>query len=182
MPSLIGLHVIFCQNKFQARYSIELLIAPHASQESQKKTAAPYHTHYLHIYIKSFFGFRDLVRIYFLLSLPKYAIHGTGILGRIALFERRLRGAAPKPLSLPCPFRISTWTRTDAERGQREVAKIPHVEEEFRRFWLNLNVCSAWMIYKICIISKERVLDNVWNFAVAYTTYYCLVTDCAPGV
>ena len=46
------------------------------------------------------------------------------------------------------------------------------------------------MIYKIGIIykrylldnvSKKLVLDNVWNFAVACATYYCLVTDCAPG-
>ena len=28
----------------------------------------------------------------------------------------------------------------------------------------------------------QTVLDNVWNFAVANTTYHCVVTDCAPGV
>ena len=56
---------------------------------------------------KSFFGFRDLVRSFFL-SRPKYAIRGTGILGRIVSFERRLRGPAPTPLALPCPFRTST--------------------------------------------------------------------------
>ena len=39
---------------------------------------------------------------------PKYAIRGTGILGQIASFERRLRGATPTPLALPCPFRTST--------------------------------------------------------------------------
>ena len=89
----------------------------------------------------------------FFLSRPKYAIRGTGILGRIASFERRLRGAATTPLALPCPFRTSTWTRTDAERDKREIAKIPYVEKEFRRFWLNLNVCSARMIYKSGIIS-----------------------------
>ena len=38
-------------------------------------------------------------------------------------------------------------------RDKREVAKIPHVcRGEFRRFWLYLNVCNAWMIYKIGII------------------------------
>ena len=44
------------------------------------------------------------------LSRPKYAIRGTGINSRskIASFERRLRGAAPTPLALPCPFRTST--------------------------------------------------------------------------
>ena len=95
--------------------------------------------------------------------------------------------------------------------------KKPHVEDEFRRFWLNLNVCNAWMICKFGIVSKryllmfgilrwhvqliivwsqivhqafnctrlddlqnwhhfQMVLDNVS----ANTTYYCLVTDCAP--
>ena len=48
--------------------------------------------------------------------------------------------------------------RADAERDKREVAKIPHVEEEFRRLWLNLNVCSAWMVYIIDIISKRYLI------------------------
>ena len=99
-----------------------------------------------------------------------------------------------------------------------KVAKIPLVKEEFRRFWLNLNVCSAWMIYKIGIISKRYLiimfgillwhvqlvivwsqivhqafnctrLDDLQNWhhfqtvldrVSANTTYYCLVTDCAP--
>ena len=67
-------------------------------------------------------------------------------------------GAAPTPLALPCPFRTSTRTRTDAERDKREVAKIPHVEEEFRKIRLNLNVCNAWMVYKIGIISKRYLI------------------------
>ena len=37
----------------------------------------------------------------------------------MAWFERRLRGAAPTPLALPCPFRTSTLTRTGAERDER---------------------------------------------------------------
>ena len=76
----------------------------------------------------------------------------------IASFERRLRGEAPTPLPLPCPFRTSTWTRTDEERDQREVAKVPHVEEEFGKFWLNLNGCNAWIIYKFCIIFKRYLI------------------------
>ena len=54
-----------------------------------------------------FFG--DSVRTFFS-SRPKYAIRGTGILGHIASFERRLRGAAQTPLvlALPYPFRTST--------------------------------------------------------------------------
>ena len=58
-------------------------------------------------YIESFFGVGDLVRSFFL-SRPRYAIRGTGILGRISSFERRLRGAALTPLALPCPLRTST--------------------------------------------------------------------------
>ena len=44
----------------------------------------------------------------FFTSRPQYAILGTEILGQIASFERRLRGAAPTPLALPYPFRTST--------------------------------------------------------------------------
>ena len=33
---------------------------------------------------------------------------GTAILGQIALFKRRLQGAAPPHLALPYPFRAST--------------------------------------------------------------------------
>ena len=44
----------------------------------------------------------------FFLSRPQYAILGTGILGQIASFDRRLRGAAPMPLALPYPFGTST--------------------------------------------------------------------------
>ena len=33
-------------------------------------------------------------------SRPQYAILGSGILGQIASFEHRLRGAAPTPLAL----------------------------------------------------------------------------------
>ena len=40
-------------------------------------------------------------------SRPQYAILGTGIIGQIASFERRLRGAAPTPLAMPYPS-IST--------------------------------------------------------------------------
>ena len=59
---------------------------------------------YIHrLYDHSFFrGFGEK------LSRPLYAILGTGILGQIASFERRLRGAAPTPLALPYPFRTST--------------------------------------------------------------------------
>ena len=61
----------------------------------------------------------DSVRSFFS-SRPKYALRGTGILGQIASFERRLRGAAQTPLALPYPFRTSTWTRIEAEGDKRE--------------------------------------------------------------
>ena len=53
-------------------------------------------------------------------------------------------------------------------------------------------IARAWMIYNIGIIYKRYLLDslifqknrylirNVWNFAVACATYYCLVIGCAP--
>ena len=51
-----------------------------------------------------FFGIRSGL---FFSSRPQYAILGTGILGQIASFEGRLRGAVPTPLALPYPFRTS---------------------------------------------------------------------------
>ena len=51
--------------------------------------------------------FGDSVRSFFS-SRSQYAIRGTGILGQIASFERRLPGAAQTPLALPYPFRTST--------------------------------------------------------------------------
>ena len=62
---------------------------------------------------------------------------------------------APRP-AVSVPF--IDLNADGAERDKREVAKIPHVEEEFRRFWLYLNVCSAWMMYKIGIISERYLL------------------------
>ena len=53
------------------------------------------------------FFFGDSVRSFFS-SRPQYAILGTRIIGQIASFERRLRGAAPTPLALLYPIRTST--------------------------------------------------------------------------
>ena len=143
----------------------------------QRPTAGTYSARHKYIHIKSLFGFRDSVRSCFS-SRPEHAIRGAGILCQMASIECRLRGAPSTPLALPCPFRTSTWTRTGAERDKREVAKIPHVEEVFRRYWLYLNVCSAWMIYNIYWHHFQTVVANVWTFAVAYTTYYYVATDC----
>ena len=129
----------------------------------------------MHIYI-IILCFRNSVRSLFS-SRPKYAIRGTGILGQIASFERRLRGAAGTSLALPCPFRTSTWTQTDAERYKREVAKITHVEEQFRRFWLYFGVCTAWIIYKRWH-HFQTVVVTVLNFAVACPRAFVLLDVC----
>ena len=92
------------------------------------------------IYDHSFFG--DSVRSFFS-SRPQYAILGTGILGQIASFERRLRGAAPTPLALPYPFRTSTWRRIDAERDNREESAFLFL------FWAVYAraILGSWHIY-----------------------------------
>ena len=64
-----------------------------------------------------------------------------------------------------------------AERDKREVAKISHVEEELRRFWLYLNVCSAWMIYKNWH-HFLAVVATVLNVAVAYSQAFVLLDVC----
>ena len=69
------------------------------------------------IYDRSFGG--DSVKSLFP-SRPQYAILETGILGQIASFERRLRGAAQTPLALPYPFRTWPGSGTWAERDKRE--------------------------------------------------------------
>ena len=62
----------------------------------------------------------DLVRSFFPSRLQD-AILGTGILGQIASFERRRRGAAQTSLALPYPFRTWPGSGTWAERDEREV-------------------------------------------------------------
>ena len=54
-------------------------------------------------------------------SRAQYAIFGTGILGQIALFKRRVWGAAKTPLDLPYPFRVWPEAGTRAERDKREL-------------------------------------------------------------
>ena len=87
-------------------------------------------------------------------------------------------------LQRPSPCRVRsahrrerTWT--DAERDKRKVANIPHFEKEFRRFWLYLNVCSAWIIYESGIISKRyELLIDVWKFEVAFSRAFVLLDVC----
>ena len=58
---------------------------------------------YIYTYDHSFFGGFGKE---FFPSRSQYAILGSGILGQIASFERRFRGAAQTPLALPYPFCI----------------------------------------------------------------------------
>ena len=58
----------------------------------------------------------DLVRSFFP-SRPQYAILGTGILGQIASFERRLRGKTP------LAPRISSASGRDRVRGLSETSE-----------------------------------------------------------
>ena len=82
-------------------------------------------------------------------------MRGTGILGQLASFERRLRGGgsnAPRPaVSVP-----NLDVKADGCRARQvRRCKILRIEEEFLRFWLYLDVCSVWIIPKISIISKR---------------------------
>ena len=80
------------------------------------------------IFIDVFFlGDRDLVRSFSRLCLSM-GFSELEFLGQIFSFERRLRGAAPTPLTLPYPFRTSRWTRMEAERDKWEVRKMLYFE------------------------------------------------------
>ena len=76
-------------------------------------------------------------------SRPQYAILGTGILGQIALFERRLRGAAQAPLALPYPFRTWPGSGTWAERDKREVLNFLYFGRYTPEPCLNLGIRRA---------------------------------------
>ena len=70
----------------------------------------------------------------------------------------------------------------DAERNKWEVAKIQHVEEEFRIFRLYFNVCSAWMIYKIGIISKRWLVSIVMFWILRWHTLERLFCSTSAGL
>ena len=83
----------------------------------------------------------DSIRSYFP-SRPQYAILGTGIFGKKASFERRLRGAAQTPLALPYPFR--TWS--DQVRGMSETSE----KCAFFVFLGGIRPSYSWILYGIC--------------------------------
>ena len=76
-------------------------------------------------------------------SRPQYAILGTGILGQIASFERRLRGAAQTPLALPYPFRTWLGSGTCAERDKGKVRKFVYFGRYTPELFLDLGICRA---------------------------------------
>ena len=85
-------------------------------------------------------------------SRPQYAILGTGNLGQIASFKRRLRGAAQTPLALPYLFRTWPGSGTWAERDKREVRNFLYLggirpSYVFARYtlelFLDLGICRA---------------------------------------
>ena len=84
----------------------------------------------------------DSVRSFFP-SRPQYAILGTGILGQIASFEGRLRGAAQAPLALPNPFRTWPGSGTEAERDKRGVRKFLYFGRYTPELFLDLGICRA---------------------------------------
>ena len=76
-------------------------------------------------------------------SRPQYAVLGTGILGQIASFEHRRRGAAQTPLALLYPFRIWPGSGTLAKRDKRDVRKFLHFGRYTPELFLDLGICRA---------------------------------------
>ena len=54
---------------------------------------------------------------------------------------------------------------------------MQHVEEEFRRFWLCLNVCLRMDVLQNWH-HFQTVVANVWNFAVAFSRAFVLLHVC----
>ena len=68
---------------------------------------------------------------------------GTRILGQVASFKRRLRGAAQTPLAPLYPFRTWPGLGTLAERDKREVRKFLYFGRYAPELFLDLGVCRA---------------------------------------
>ena len=115
---------------------------------------------YIYIFDHSFLGGFGQE---FFPSRPQYAILGAGILGQIASFERRLRGAAPTPLALPYPFRIWPGSGTWAERDKREVCKKMY----FGRCTPELFLILAYRLYAE-LERKKRIYGKALISKVAH--------------
>ena len=90
-------------------------------------------------------------------SRPQCAILGTGILGQIASFERRLRGAAQTSLALPHPLR--TWPRSGTCRLSETSEKcaifciLGGIRPSYS--WILAYICRAW--------TKKHTWHQVWE-------------------
>ena len=128
------------------------------------------------IYIYDHYFFRGFGQE-FLSSRPQYAIPGTGILGQIASFERRLRGGGsntPRPaVSVPhldvnadgCRARQARSCKNIACRGG--ILDILVVSRRLQR----LDDIQNWRHF-------QTVVANVLNFAVAYSRAFVLLDVC----
>ena len=104
------------------------------------------------------------------LSRPKYAIRGTGILGRILLGSSAAFGGG---LQRPSPFRVRSAHRR--ERGRMPSEK----SEKLQKYRMSRSDFGDFgCIFRLCLQRLDdlqnwhhfqTVLDSVWNFAVAYS-------------
>ena len=88
---------------------------------------------------------------------PQYAILGTGNLGRIASFERRLQGASQTPLALPYPFRTWPGSGTWAERDKREVRKILYFGRYTPELFLDLGIYMQSFQ-----LNEKQIWENIY--------------------
>ena len=94
-------------------------------------------------------------------SRRQYAILGSGILGQIASFERRLRGAAQTPLPLPYPFRLWPGSGTWAERDKREVRDFLYFGRYTPELFLDLGIYMQSLNEKTYIYIWKNIYFQV---------------------
>ena len=79
------------------------------------------------------------------------------------------------------PWLVRSEHRRDRGRMPSEtmekLQKYRMSRKQFRRFWLYLKVCSAWMIYKNWH-HFQTVVATVLNFALAYSRAFVLLDVC----
>ena len=108
----------------------------------------------------------------FFTSRTQYSILETGIVDQIALFERRLRGAAQTPLARPYPFRTWPGLGTRAERDKRELRKLlyfgRYTPELFldlgiymqslneKNIWENMHLFPSWYHFQIGFLFRPH--------------------------
>ena len=101
-------------------------------------------------------------------SRRQYAILGSGILGQIASFERRLRGAAQTPLPLPYPFRLWPGSGTWAERDKREVRDFLYFGRYTPELFLDLGIYMQSLNEKTYIYMEKHLFPSWHNFQIGF--------------